>query len=658
MNRRCLNCMNVFMVPEGYEDDDNCCPFCGFIENTSPRNVSYLRPGIVLKERYSIGTVIGAGGFGITYKAWDNTLDNIVAIKEFFPHGIVHRDNKNSKTGTVSVYNIDDDSYEHGKERFLKEAKSLAKFNSHPGTAAIYDYFEENETAYIVMEYLDGCNMKEYVAAAGRLPTLDMLVKMTESVCDILSEVHAVGLIHRDISPDNIFMCKNGTFKLIDFGSVKQGINNNNLSATVILKHGYAPIEQYTKAGNIGPWTDIYSLGATIYKLATGIIPQESVERISEDGVVDICELNDGIPRGFGDAVMKALSPQAKDRYQTIEDLKKDIFENTHKNDETTKKDKNDFNEIVIDVPKPIEGTNDINKTQKGYRWKKQAIIKIISLSLLTIVLLSLLIISFVFSKPEEELKSKERETETTIETTTETTTETTIETTTEISTMATTEETTEASTGSRSPNLKQKDTIHRYSSTGYETVVFGNYWQEDTNGDEVVDKNDEKQPIVWRVLEEKDDGTALVVSDEVLDCQKYNTNKNSYDSVISDINDWCNDFYNTAFSDEEREEIIKNGNDFIFILSQDDITNNRYGFDQNKWNNDSNRVAYATSFAHDNGLELMAENIDDYCIGKWWIISDMEGYLGIVDDIGVIDPCIAAGEYGMRPAMYINISS
>ena len=325
MNRRCLNCMNVFMVPEGYEDDDNCCPFCGFIENTLPQNVSYLRIGVVLKGRYTVGTVIGAGGFGITYKAWDNTLDTIVAVKEFFPQGIVLRDNTTTKTNTVSVYNVHDDSYEHGKERFLKEAKSLAKFNSHPGTVAIYDYFEENDTAYIVMEYLDGCNMKEYVAASGTLPSFEMLQRMTESVCDVLEAVRSVGLIHRDISPDNIFMCQNGNFKLIDFGSVKQGINNNNLSATVILKHGYAPIEQYTKTGKVGPWTDIYSLGATIYKLATGVLPQESVERISEDEVVDICELNGSIPRSFGDAVMKALSPQMKDRYQTISEFRADL---------------------------------------------------------------------------------------------------------------------------------------------------------------------------------------------------------------------------------------------------------------------------------------------------------------------------------------------
>lgn len=325
MNRRCLNCMNVFMVPAGYEEDDNCCPFCGFIENTLPKNVSYLRTGVVLKDRYIIGTVIGAGGFGITYKAWDNMFETVVAVKEYFPQGVVLRDNTASKTNTVSIYNVDDNSYEHGKERFLKEAKSLAKFNSHPGTVAIYDFFEENDTAYIVMEYLDGCNLKEYVGATESVFPFEMLQTMLGAVCDVLSEVHAVGLIHRDISPDNIFMCKNGLYKLIDFGSVKQGFSNNNMSSTVILKHGYAPVEQYSKNGKIGPWTDIYSLAATVYKLSTGVLPQESVERTSDDEIVDICTLNTSIPRTFGDAIMKALSVQINNRYQNINDFNRDI---------------------------------------------------------------------------------------------------------------------------------------------------------------------------------------------------------------------------------------------------------------------------------------------------------------------------------------------
>ena len=279
-----------------------------------------------LNNRYTVGTVIGAGGFGITYKAWDNTLEMVVAIKEYFPQGIVLRDYTRSESTSVSVYNVMDDSFMRGKERFLKEARSLAKFNSHPATAAIYDFFEENDTAYIVMEYLDGCNLKEYMEVAGAPIPLELLYAVTRTVSDVLSEVHSLGLIHRDISPDNIFMCKNGLFKLIDFGSVKQGLSDSALSSTIIIKHGYAPIEQYSKSGKIGPWTDIYALGATIYKLATGVLVKEAVERVASDDIQDIASLNYKLPPDFCHAVMKALSLQINDRYQNVDDFKKDAF--------------------------------------------------------------------------------------------------------------------------------------------------------------------------------------------------------------------------------------------------------------------------------------------------------------------------------------------
>ena len=470
------------MIPEGYEDDDNCCPFCGFIENTLPDNVSYLRTGVQLQDRYTIGTVIGAGGFGITYKAWDSALETIVAIKEFFPQGVVLRDNTTSKTSEVSVYNVHDDNFEHGKQRFIKEARSLAKFNSHPGTVSIYDFFEANNTAYIVMEYLDGCNMKEYVAAKKKLPDFEMIRSMTIAISDVLRAVHSVGLIHRDISPDNIFMCLNGNFKLIDFGSVKQGFSDGTLSATVILKHGYAPIEQYSKSGKIGPWTDIYSLGATVYKLATGKLPQESVERITEDELVDICRLNSSIPRSFGDAVMKALSPQVRDRYQNVEEFMRDISsdipkyeefviddevtENTSEDitakDETVdysfgsgteyeevnwveqtekqtekelqEKPKKVVNEIIVDEPKKVIDTVVPQTVVEGKERKtlsttKKVMIGFIALLLLIIV--TLIVFNLALSGSDGESITKGNKTEVTTIVTTEETTQLTTEVTT-----------------------------------------------------------------------------------------------------------------------------------------------------------------------------------------------------------------------------------
>ena len=322
MERRCLNCMNNFMIPTGYENDNNICPFCGFVENTPASNLSYMNPGCILKNRYIIGTVVGAGGFGITYKAWDSVLENIVAIKEYFPRGGVSRNGNAS----VSIYENQKEFFLLGRDRFLTEARSLAKFNSNAGTVVIHDFFEANNTAYIVMEYLDGWNLKVYTEDMHEKLSQEMIYKMIETICGVLDEVHSVGLIHRDISLDNIFLCSNGHFKLIDFGAVKHTFVDSNLSSAVVLKHGYAPIEQYSKNGNIGPWTDVYAFAATIYKLLTDTLPPESVDRLTFDELVDLRNLNPNVPQHFSMAIMKALSIQIQHRYQSIAEFQAEVL--------------------------------------------------------------------------------------------------------------------------------------------------------------------------------------------------------------------------------------------------------------------------------------------------------------------------------------------
>ena len=319
LNRRCLNCMSIFNIPEGQEKNNFRCPYCGFVENTPPKVLSYLRPGVMLNNRYTIGTVIGAGGFGITYRAWDNLLEHIVAIKEYFPKGVVSRNN------SVDVYVASAEEREQlrkGKERFLKEARGLARFNQNPTTVAIYDFFEAGGTAYMCMEYLKGKNMKEVYAENNKPLPFEMLLKLGVSMCDALEEVHNAGIIHRDISPDNVFYCDNGTYKLIDFGAMKQKFGNAAESSTVILKQGYAPLEQYSNVGNIGPWTDIYSLGATLYFLSTGQVPLQATDRVIEDTVVPPVNLNPAISTAFSDVIVKALSIRAENRYQNVKAFK------------------------------------------------------------------------------------------------------------------------------------------------------------------------------------------------------------------------------------------------------------------------------------------------------------------------------------------------
>lgn len=292
--------------------------------NRSMSNTRCLKPGVILKERYKIEEVIGAGGFGITYRAWDPLLQSYVAIKEYYPSGIATRSADSSKV-CVPV-GQEQREYHRGRIRFLKEAKDVARFQSEPNIVSIYDYLEENDTAYMVMEYLHGCTLKQYIREhGGRLDT-DHILHICLSVLDALAVVHKAGMIHRDISPENIFICEDLTVKLIDFGAAKQVYLDGEQTMSVVLKPGYAPPEQYAKKDKQGPWTDIYALGATLYFAATGEKPEESFGRVLEDTIKPVCEVNPEIPRAMSQVIMRAMSVKIEDRYQTVEAMREALL--------------------------------------------------------------------------------------------------------------------------------------------------------------------------------------------------------------------------------------------------------------------------------------------------------------------------------------------
>lgn len=292
--------------------------------NRSMSNTRCLKPGVILKERYKIEEVIGAGGFGITYRAWDPLLQSYVAIKEYYPSGIATRSADSSKV-CVPV-GQEQREYHRGRIRFLKEAQDVARFQSEPNIVSIYDYLEENDTAYMVMEYLHGCTLKQYIREhGGRLDT-DHILHICLSVLDALAVVHKSGMIHRDISPENIFICEDLTVKLIDFGAAKQVYLDGEQTMSVVLKPGYAPPEQYAKKDKQGPWTDIYALGATLYFAATGEKPEESFGRVLEDTIKPVCEVNPEIPRAMSQVIMRAMSVKIEDRYQTVEAMREALL--------------------------------------------------------------------------------------------------------------------------------------------------------------------------------------------------------------------------------------------------------------------------------------------------------------------------------------------
>ena len=302
-----------------YDDEYYVCPNCGFVEGTEQKELGMLSCGTILKQKYIVGKSIGRGGFGITYIGYNTVLDQKVAIKEYFPKGYAERSYRDKLT---MLYTGSGDSYEKGKLRFLNEAKTLAQFNSMQGIVSIYDFFEENNTAYIVMEYLEGENLDQYVKKNGTAD-VQLTTKMAKSICNTLSVIHAQNVIHRDISPDNIFMCTDGSFKLIDFGAVKQCFNNGHSSSSIIMKHGYAPIEQYSSKTKLGATTDIYSLAATMYFLLTGKIPDNSIDRTNTDELVSPRSFNGSIPEYLSIAIMKALSLNAEDRFQSADEFLK-----------------------------------------------------------------------------------------------------------------------------------------------------------------------------------------------------------------------------------------------------------------------------------------------------------------------------------------------
>lgn len=312
MSKYCNHCMAQLNEVGGI------CPFCGK-ESAGPVPAHHLLPGTILNGKFYVGEALGEGGFGITYIGRDIKLDMKVAIKEFYPNGYVNRSNTISPQVNDSVTEGRRDFFEKGRERFLKEARILAKFSGEPGIVDVRDFFEENNTAYIIMEYLDGVDLKTYLKKNGTL-TPERTIQLLMPVMNSLKRVHAQGLIHRDISPDNI-MIIGDKVKLLDFGAARTVSAAANKSLSVMLKPGYAPEEQYRSKGDQGPWTDIYALCATMYKCITGITPDDATQRVFSDEVKTPSALNIAIKPEIEKAIMRGMSVHQTDRYQCIEDL-------------------------------------------------------------------------------------------------------------------------------------------------------------------------------------------------------------------------------------------------------------------------------------------------------------------------------------------------
>lgn len=311
-------------------NDGTKCTACNFSETYSTKP-HHLQPGTLLHGRYLIGVSLGEGGFGITYLGRDLALDIKVAVKEYYPSGVALRSSET--TCNVSLLNhtyLQD--FHAGKKRVIDEAQALAKLDKESAVVTVRDFFEENNSAYIVMEFVEGSDLRKEIRRQQKPMEHKKLLPLLEPVFEALDELHSHGLVHRDISPDNI-MVENGVARLIDFGCAMPTRHDGKHANTV--KHGFSPLEQYSNE-NIGPWSDVYAMAATIYYCITGKLPPKATDRAVADTIQTPSSLGIKINSKQEKALMRALSMNPEDRFQSMAEFGKALFIHRNKSKEIT----------------------------------------------------------------------------------------------------------------------------------------------------------------------------------------------------------------------------------------------------------------------------------------------------------------------------------
>jgi serine/threonine protein kinase len=313
----CMGCM-------GDRAGAQVCPLCGWEEGTPPELPVQLTARTLISEKYLLGRVLGQGGFGITYLAWDLLLNRKLAIKEYFPREICGRGRDSLTLQPLSQKSQHD--YQYGLSKFVEEGRNLARFRDYPGIVSLLDFFEGNGTAYIVMAYMEGMTFKQYLEEQGGKITFDQALAILNPVMDALREVHRIGMLHRDISPDNVYLNRDRQVKILDFGATRYAMREQSQNLTVMIKPGYAPLEQYSSGGKQGPWSDVYATAATFYRALTGRAPSEAPDRLAQDDLVAPSRMSIAIPQASETALLKALAVHHQNRFQNMEDFQKAII--------------------------------------------------------------------------------------------------------------------------------------------------------------------------------------------------------------------------------------------------------------------------------------------------------------------------------------------
>lgn len=624
------------------------------------KNSYSLQRNTGLIGRYVIQEVLGQGGFGITYLGIDKLYGNKVAIKEYYPQEIAMR--KAQYEDVVTVTSIEEkNNYDKGKKRFLDEAQVMARFNKNEGIVKILDFFEANNTAYIVMEYLEGITLKQYLGKYGVIQFRN-LIEMMLPLLEALIEIHSQGLIHRDISPDNIMVQHNGKLKLMDFGAARDYTESGNKSLTVILKPGYAPPEQYQTHGVQGPWTDIYALCATIYKCLTGITPPDAIARVMDDKFKEPDQLDGKLSPDIKKILWKGMNIFPEERYQDIGEFGEDVYDALFIPEENKKLDLDNEKNIDEDLDSPdkdnesvlkddkIEGA--VKKTSIPKKEKRKSPVK----KVLVIIVCLLLAggIKYYSTGNEQEISTAKKDLV-------------------------------------ENPKIVKDTSVEGGKKVTWDCIWFGSYPQTkivssskendlystletangwDKNNDIIIGKEKyhrakksyfKYEPIKWRVIK-CENGEALLLSDIVLDKQKYNKRLKKVTWEKSTLRKWLNKkFMNRAFSSSEQEAIrttkvinednyyykTDGGNDTldkIYLLSLSETDEEKeYGFTD----------SYGMTIKYSNYADL-----DDY--QYWWLRTPGEKNISAaaVDMSG--KAYLGGGEsdmeLGIRPVLHLNL--
>lgn len=624
------------------------------------KNSYSLQRNTGLIGRYVIQKVLGQGGFGITYLGIDKLYGNKVAIKEYYPQKIAMR--KAQYEDVVTVTSIEEkNNYDKGKKRFLDEAQVMARFNKNEGIVKILDFFEANNTAYIVMEYLEGITLKQYLGKYGVIQFRN-LIEMMLPLLEALIEIHSQGLIHRDISPDNIMVQHNSKLKLMDFGAARDYTESGNKSLTVILKPGYAPPEQYQTHGVQGPWTDIYALCATIYKCLTGITPPDAIARVMDDKFKEPDQLDGKLSPDIKKILWKGMNIFPEERYQDIVEFGEDVCDALFIPEENKKLDLDNEKNIDEDLDSPdkdnesvlkddkIEGA--VKKTSIPKKEKRKSPVK----KVLVIIVCLLLAggIKYYSTGNEQEISTAKKDLV-------------------------------------ENPKIVKDTSVEGGKKVTWDCIWFGSYPQTkivssskendlystletangwDKNNDIIIGKEKyhrakksyfKYEPIKWRVIK-CENGEALLLSDIVLDKQKYNKRLKKVTWEKSTLRKWLNKkFMNRAFSSSEQEAIrttkvinednyyykTDGGNDTldkIYLLSLSETDEEKeYGFTD----------SYGMTIKYSNYADL-----DDY--QYWWLRTPGEKNISAAA-VDMSGKAYGGGgesdmELGIRPVLHLNL--